>query len=124
MLMADPGVGYLELVLRLEVLAPGLVESCHGPAELAEVVRGQAPVQAAELAEHATQLSEELGQTERCHGVAPTLVADQQFAEAHELLNAALRLCRSFLDDDPARFKRLLREQLTPGDLVADTAAR
>jgi hypothetical protein len=27
------------------------------------------------------------------------------------------RLCRAFVDGDPARFKRLLTEQLTPADL-------
>ena len=29
------------------------------------------------------------------------------------------RLCRAFVDGDPARFKRLLTEQLTPADLEA-----
>jgi hypothetical protein len=29
------------------------------------------------------------------------------------------RLCRAFADDDPARFRRLLTEQLTPADLTA-----
>ena len=102
-----------------------MVESYHGPAERAELVRGQAPVEPAELAERAAQLSDGLSQTElepdrlrwlaahldalavvfqrlagkdfryrelteRCHGVTPTLVADEQFAEAHELLDGAL----------------------------------
>jgi hypothetical protein len=29
------------------------------------------------------------------------------------------RVCRAFVDGDPARFKRLLTEQLTPADLQA-----
>jgi hypothetical protein len=32
---------------------------------------------------------------------------------------AGYDLCRDFVDDDPARFKRLLTEQLTPADLIA-----
>ena len=30
---------------------------------------------------------------------------------------AGYDLCRDFVDGDPARFKRLLTEQLTPADL-------
>jgi hypothetical protein len=30
------------------------------------------------------------------------------------------RLCHAFVDGDPARFKRLLTEQLTPADLEAE----
>ena len=31
------------------------------------------------------------------------------------------RICKAFVCDDPARFKRLLTEQLTPADIVAGT---
>ena len=31
------------------------------------------------------------------------------------------RICKAFVGDDPARFKRLLTEQLTPADIVAGT---
>jgi hypothetical protein len=31
------------------------------------------------------------------------------------------RICKAFVDGDPARFKRLLTEQLTPADILAET---
>jgi hypothetical protein len=33
------------------------------------------------------------------------------------------KLCKTWVDGDPARFKRLLTEQLTPGDLLRSPAA-
>jgi hypothetical protein len=31
------------------------------------------------------------------------------------------RICKAFVNGDPARFKRLLTEQLTPADILAET---
>ena len=119
------GVRYLEVVLGLRRLAPGLVPAYVGPPALARRIDESAPLAAVELREHARELREvvehgepdaarrrwlsaQLGAletalgwlsgesfgyrelVERCHGVQPTVVPEEQFADAHRLLDASL----------------------------------
>ncbi len=56
----DVGARYLELILRFRRLAPSLVDSYVGPAELATRVGAEVPLTASELAERAADLRAEV----------------------------------------------------------------
>jgi hypothetical protein len=56
MVAMDVGARYLSLVLRFRRLAPSLVDSYVGSAELAERVDAEVPLVASELAERAADL--------------------------------------------------------------------
>jgi hypothetical protein len=56
MLLVDFGRGYLELVRRLRRLAPSLVDSYNGPAELAAKIDAEPRAAPLELHEQAREL--------------------------------------------------------------------
>ena len=64
MLAMDVGARYLELILRFRRLAPSLVDSYVGSAELAARVDAEAPLTESELAEQAAELRAEVTRLE------------------------------------------------------------
>jgi hypothetical protein len=53
---------------------------------------------------------------------AVSFLTDPTWRAYSHCYTEGLRLCRSYVDGDPARFERLVTEQLLPADLVAGPA--